>query len=257
MNTKELKGKWALITGGAQRVGAVIAWLLASLGMNIIIHYFTSADAATELKKRITKRFKKVRVKLVSGDLTKPGVIEAMFGRLKKEGTLPYAVLCNAAVFEPDNARKNMKTNKHAPQLILEVWKKHMLAAGRKGACIFYGDAWLARGRTYPKNLKWYSRSKEWIHKLIHTFARFGRKGIQVVAILNGATIPSKRASKKSIAIIARQLYSTPDEKVPLIDPKRIAEATVSALSNRAIHASCIFVDAGRGATGGRAPSEH
>ena len=63
MNTKELKGKWVLITGGAQRVGAAIAWLLASVGMNVIIHYFTSADAAMELKKKIMKRFK-VRVEL-------------------------------------------------------------------------------------------------------------------------------------------------------------------------------------------------
>src|SRR3989338_5240387 len=148
MNTKELKGKWVLITGGAQRIGAAIAWLLASVGMNVIIHYFTSADAAMELKKRIIKRFK-VRVKLVRGNLTKPGIVEAIFRQLKKKNVVPYAVLCNAAVFKPNDVRENMATNKHAPLRILKVWKEYMLAAGRKGSCIFYGDAWLGRGRKY------------------------------------------------------------------------------------------------------------
>ncbi|MEK7101742.1 MAG: SDR family NAD(P)-dependent oxidoreductase [Patescibacteria group bacterium] len=256
MNTKELKGKWVLITGGAQRVGAAIAWLLASVGMNVIIHYFTSADAAMELKKKIMKRFK-VRVELVSGDLTKPGVIEAIFRQLKKEGTLPYAVLCNAAVFKPDDARENMATNKHAPLRILRIWTKYMLAAGRKGSCIFYGDAWLGRGRRYPKNLAEYSQSKEWIHKGIRRFAQLGHEGIQVVGILNGPIIPPKTVSKKAIAAFARQLCSTVDEKVPWIGPEAVAKATALVLSNRAIHASCIFVDAGRGAIDGRALKEH
>ena len=57
----------------------------------------------------------------MSGDLTKPGVIEAIFQAIEKEGTLPYAVLYNAAVFKPDDARENMATNKHAPLRILRM----------------------------------------------------------------------------------------------------------------------------------------
>ena len=63
--------------------------------------------------------------------------------------------------------------------------------------------------------------------------------------------------SKKAIAAFARQLCSTVDEKVPWIGPEAVAKATALVLSNRAIHASCIFVDAGRGAIDGRALKEH
>lgn len=254
-----LKGKWVLITGGAQRVGAVIAWFLAMFGMNIVIHYFTSSEAANKLKKKIEKRFK-VRVELVGGNLTKRGVIETIFRDLKKKKIFPYAVLCNAAVFKPGDVRENMATNKHAPLSLMRVWTKYMFAAKEKGAIIFYGDAWLARGRKYPKNLNLdgYARSKRWIHETIHRFAWLGRKGVQVACIANGPILPPKEASKKAKADIAKQICLPDDEKSPWLSPEAVARATLLVLGNRAIHASCVFVDGGRGAmSGGRVPKEH
>ncbi len=44
----ELKGKTALVTGGAHRVGKAIVMGLARAGANVVIHYHTSADAAEE-----------------------------------------------------------------------------------------------------------------------------------------------------------------------------------------------------------------
>ena len=40
------KGKTALITGGAHRVGKFISLALARAGANVVINYYTSADAA-------------------------------------------------------------------------------------------------------------------------------------------------------------------------------------------------------------------
>ena len=42
----ELRGRWALVTGAAKRVGRVIAHTLAERGANVIVHYHTSAAAA-------------------------------------------------------------------------------------------------------------------------------------------------------------------------------------------------------------------
>lgn len=44
----ELKGKNALITGGAQRVGKAITLMLAAAGVNVAINYNASATAALE-----------------------------------------------------------------------------------------------------------------------------------------------------------------------------------------------------------------
>jgi pteridine reductase len=42
----ELRGRWALVTGAAKRVGRVIAHTLAERGANVIVHYHTSGAAA-------------------------------------------------------------------------------------------------------------------------------------------------------------------------------------------------------------------
>src|SRR6185295_12462952 len=42
----ELRGRWALVTGAARRVGRVIALELARRGANIVVHYNTSSDDA-------------------------------------------------------------------------------------------------------------------------------------------------------------------------------------------------------------------
>ena len=44
-----LDGRWALVTGAAKRIGAVIARTLHAAGANVAIHYHSSADAAREL----------------------------------------------------------------------------------------------------------------------------------------------------------------------------------------------------------------
>lgn len=46
----DLSGKVVLITGGARRIGARIAQTLHAAGMNIVIHYRDSADAARALQ---------------------------------------------------------------------------------------------------------------------------------------------------------------------------------------------------------------
>ncbi|NOY63113.1 MAG: pteridine reductase [Gammaproteobacteria bacterium] len=48
--------KVALITGGARRIGAAIARDLHSQGMNIALHYRSSADAAQQLRDELTNK---------------------------------------------------------------------------------------------------------------------------------------------------------------------------------------------------------
>jgi pteridine reductase len=49
MSNGSLTGKTVLITGGARRVGAVIARTLHSAGANLVVHYRRSADEANSL----------------------------------------------------------------------------------------------------------------------------------------------------------------------------------------------------------------
>ena len=49
----ELRGRWALVTGAAKRVGRSIALALAERGANVVVHYNTSADEAAAAVKEL------------------------------------------------------------------------------------------------------------------------------------------------------------------------------------------------------------
>lgn len=51
-----LDGRWALVTGAAKRIGAVIASTLHSAGANVAIHYNRSAADADELAAHLNRR---------------------------------------------------------------------------------------------------------------------------------------------------------------------------------------------------------
>jgi len=68
---QSLEGKCALITGAAHRIGAVIARLLHGEGMDIVIHYRSSADAAQALRAELEGR-RPDSVALLQADLNAP-----------------------------------------------------------------------------------------------------------------------------------------------------------------------------------------
>ncbi len=51
-----LDGRWALVTGAAKRIGAVIADTLHTAGANVAIHYHRSADDANALATKLNAR---------------------------------------------------------------------------------------------------------------------------------------------------------------------------------------------------------
>jgi pteridine reductase len=51
-----LDGRWALVTGAAKRIGAVIASTLHGAGANVAIHYNRSADEAEQLAAQLNDR---------------------------------------------------------------------------------------------------------------------------------------------------------------------------------------------------------
>jgi pteridine reductase len=63
-----LAGQVALITGGAQRIGARIARSLHDQGVDLVLHYRSSADAARELAGELNGR-RADSVRLVAADL--------------------------------------------------------------------------------------------------------------------------------------------------------------------------------------------
>lgn len=72
----ELRGRWALVTGAAKRVGRAIALELAARGANVIIHYNTSAEQAAATVGELESLG--VRALALPADLRRTSEVEAL-----------------------------------------------------------------------------------------------------------------------------------------------------------------------------------
>ncbi len=87
-DSADIAGKVALVTGAAHRIGAAIACALHDQGMNVVLHYRSSAQAANDLERRLNHA-RAHSAALVQGDLQRiealPTIIDrtlAIWGRL-------------------------------------------------------------------------------------------------------------------------------------------------------------------------------
>jgi pteridine reductase len=92
--------KVALITGGARRVGAAISRLLHDGGMNLMVHYRTSAEQARALQAELNA-LRADSVALVQADLLNAASLPAMVNEtLQRFGRLDV-LINNASSFFP------------------------------------------------------------------------------------------------------------------------------------------------------------
>ena len=100
MSNGSLSGKTVLITGGARRVGAVIARTLHAAGANLVVHYRRSASEAAQLADELNGRRAKSVVTLQM-DLMEISRLQALIDFAQRSfGTLDVLVN-NASSFYP------------------------------------------------------------------------------------------------------------------------------------------------------------
>lgn len=96
-----LDGRWALVTGAAKRIGAVIARTLHDAGANVAIHYYSSSDAADALVAELEGR-RKASAFAVSADVRDVRALERMAREvLERTGNRLDVLVNNASNFYP------------------------------------------------------------------------------------------------------------------------------------------------------------
>ncbi|MCZ8519989.1 MULTISPECIES: elongation factor P 5-aminopentanone reductase [Paenibacillus] len=85
-----------LVTGGSRGIGAAIAGRFASVGMNVVIHYLQSHEAANETARSCMKSGAKVLT--VTADLRSRDGIERLQEKLAQHDMLPDILVNNAGV---------------------------------------------------------------------------------------------------------------------------------------------------------------
>ncbi|HOE88434.1 MAG TPA: SDR family oxidoreductase [Sphaerochaeta sp.] len=126
-----------LITGGARRLGSVMAQSLLQKGYRVVVHYNTSEAAAFELQ-RIHG------AKIIQGDLSIPEAVEPLFREaLTAYGVIDH-VINNASCFERGTIgeltleayQRMMNLHTTAPLFLSKALYHHLLERGRTGSII-------------------------------------------------------------------------------------------------------------------------
>lgn len=171
MESKAIKSKVALVTGGAKRLGAKIAFRLAQLGYDILLHYHTSKEEAKKVAKEIEKIGKSCF--LLQWDLSNPETIESFFqAALEKVPTLSL-LINNAASFSPDTIEslrwdsfeKQIALNALSPILLMQ----QMINANPESHIINLLDS---RIFASDQNYLSYSLSKKFLYEATLHFAQ-------------------------------------------------------------------------------------
>ena len=96
-----LDGRWALVTGAAKRIGAVIARTLHAAGANVAIHYNRSAAEADELAAELLRARPKSAF-TIGADLSDIPAVERMAAQvLERTGKQLDVLVNNASNFYP------------------------------------------------------------------------------------------------------------------------------------------------------------
>lgn len=97
---ESLAGRWALVTGGARRIGAEIAETLHQAGAGVIIHYFNSAAPADALADRLNTE-RPGSALTAQCDLRDSSEMQRMFGDVVDRSGRLDALINNASSFYP------------------------------------------------------------------------------------------------------------------------------------------------------------
>lgn len=218
----EIRGKTALVTGAAKRIGRAIALLLASEGMNLLLHYGRSRREAVETQKE-AERFG-VRVHLLEADLAKFSGVRRLLREAYRRSPQIHLLVNNASVFyktplgrvREKDWNEFFDVNLKAPFFLAQEIGLRMFRE-KEGKIINLVD-WTAF-RPYTQYLP-YCASKAGLVAVTQGLAKVFAPYVQVNAIAPGPILPARGATKGDERKILRR---TPLQRYG--EPSDIAEA--------------------------------
>lgn len=188
----ELKGKTALITGSAKRIGRAIALTLADYEVNIIVHYNESEKEALELIKILTE--KKIKAWKFKSNLNEIKDNDRSITELcKKTGHIDF-LINSASIYNKNKISKvklnelyeNIKINAFAPFILSRNFANQNID---RGVIINFLDTSM---EYYDQSHVAYNISKKVFHELTKIMSIEFAPKIIVNAIAPGLILPPK-----------------------------------------------------------------
>ncbi|MBN1520900.1 MAG: SDR family oxidoreductase [Candidatus Aureabacteria bacterium] len=234
-----LKGKTALVTGGAKRIGRALSLALAGRGVNVIIHYHRSSGEAEKTLSDV--RQLGVSAWKIRAELSSTPQVQKLIPRAKaKAGRIDF-LINNASVFTGSRLKnftvkefsRTFHVNALAPFILTRNFAMHM----RKGAVVNLLDS---RIKGLDLGHVSYGLSKKTLRDMTRLLAVELAPRIRVNGIAPGIILPPKGKSRSSMRnILSRNLMNAPGRV------SDITEAVCFLLANPFITGEILFVDGG------------
>ncbi|HQO58783.1 MAG TPA: SDR family oxidoreductase [Candidatus Omnitrophota bacterium] len=233
------KNKAALITGGAQRLGAAMAVQLAQMGYDIALHYNRSRKQA-EITQRAVERTG-AACRLFPADLGNAKAAERLIGQAAKTFPGLNLLVNNASVYQHNTITKAdsglydtiMAVNLKAPCLLTS----HFARICKKGDVINMLDARVTRNRTPSL---YYLLSKKALKEFTQMAALAMAPDVRVNAIAPGAILPPKGKGEAYMKSLAQTI---PQKETQ--NPDQVLRALVFLLENPCYTGQILYVDGG------------
>lgn len=234
----------ALVTGGANRVGATIVRELAAQGYRVAVHANTSLDHAQELAGELKTAGHEATA--FGADLRDEDATRAMIDRVRRHFGRLDALVNSAAVWSPtplemiaaDDLRRFFEINTVATFICCQHAGEIMQQQEAGGAIVNIGD-WAVE-RPY-RDYGAYFASKGSIPTLTRMFAVELAPKVRVNAVLPGPVmLPDSISEAERRRAIAGTLLNRAGK------PENVAQAVAALLQNDFITGVCLPVDGGR-----------
>jgi len=240
----ELRGKNALVTGAARRVGRAIALALAEKGVNLAVHCRHSVQEARALARELRARFG-VQAEVFKAKLESVNETERMAAAVLKRFATAHILVNNASVYEKNEFgrtsaadwNKHLDANLRAPFFLSQALAPAMRRAGQ-GKIVNIAD-W-AGLRPQTDHIPYYA-SKAGLLCLNTALAKALAPKILVNAVLPGPVLLPEGSSREKARLIAQ---ATLLKRVG--SPQDVARAVVFLLENDFITGAALPVDGGR-----------
>ena len=239
----DIRGKTALVTGAAKRVGRVIALELARRGADVVLHYHRSKDAALATQKEIKSLG--VHCHLLHADLADTAHVAGMARELDKSGVRVGILVNSASIFEKtplESVREGdwerfLDTNLKSCFTLSRELGLRMLKAGG-GKIVNIAD-W-SGFRPY-KGYVPYCTSKGGLLTLTKALARDLAPTVAVNAVAPGPVLKPEELSQEESQKVVQ---STPLGRWGR--PEDVAYAVAFLVENDFVNGTVLVVDGGR-----------
>lgn len=240
----EPRGRVALVTGSARRLGKAIARALAEEGADIVVHHYASTTEASATVAELERLG--VRAEALRADLQDTEQISRLFADIEREFGGLDILVNSAASFErspvldirPTDWDRVLNLNLRAPFLCTQHAARLMRAGGRPGRIINIAD--VAAFQAWPGYVH-HCVSKAGLVAMTRATARALAPDILVNAVAPGPVLPPDETSAAERAELA-------DATVlgRLGEPVDVARAVTFLVRSDYVTGETIVVDGGK-----------